>query len=549
MTKDIKTQKRISYLLLTCAIFLASVVGFFSVKGLAQVFAGAGMAIILLGAGIELSKLVIASFLHRYWHKLTFGYKVGGLIFLFLVIFVTSSGVYGILSQAYTENKNKLMASKSEVALVEEKKKFFTDKKNDLQNEYKQIISDIAQTRLQRNTTSSGMMSDSKDVYTDSRGRTSSRSNASTRKDYLQQVEGLNSDIGKMESRRDGVYVDITNISDSIFYYETKIIAIKSSNDVAVELGPLIYLSEVTNTSLDKVLFWFLMVIVFLADPLAIALLTAYHFTQKVILEEDEKDSDNIEENPIPETPKERSPLAEFYSDDLTEEDIKYIEDFNEKVKFTSSFGEFTSSFREPLVGSIVPTNPNNLQGDFSWSMALPKPKRRGRPTGSKNKVKKNSIESINEFTDMTIVKGSFNEVFEYSDAALAEQVRLQEVVTGSFDNFVQEESKLPDSIRKAMMEAPIVNPKEYDEILMVVGDNPTEQSNIDELNKKSELIEENESDMVEDITFEAIDEDYNISSGEPEEEIVEPAPKNKTKSRNYREPKADVKKKLSNRN
>ena len=511
MTKDIKTQKRISYLLLTCAIFLASVVGFFSVKGLAQVFAGAGMAIILLGAGIEVSKLVIASFLHRYWHKLTFGYKVGGLIFLFLVIFVTSSGVYGILSQAYTENKNKLMASKSEVALVEEKKKFFTDKKNDLQNEYKQIISDIAQTRLQRNTTSSGMMSDSKDVYTDSRGRTSSRSNASTRKDYLQQVEGLNSDIGKMESRRDGVYVDITNISDSIFYYETKIIAIKSSNEVAVELGPLIYLSEVTNTSLDKVLFWFLMVIVFLADPLAIALLTAYHFTQKVILEEDEdnKDSNNVDEEPIPETPKERSPLAEFYSDDLTEEDTKYIEDFNEKVKFTSSFAEFTSSFDEPLVGSIVPTNPNLLQGDFSWSRLMeefPKQKRRGRPTGSKNKVKNNSIESINEFEDMPIVKGSFNEVFEYSDAVLAEQVKFQEVVTGSFDNFVQEEIE-------------------------------------------SDEIEDIESDMVEDITFEAIDEDYDISSGEPEEEVIAPAPKNQAKSRNYREPKTDIKKNSLNRN
>lgn len=506
MIKDIKTQKRISYLLLTCAIFLASVVGFFSVKGLSQVFAGAGMAIILLGAGIEVSKLVIASFLHRYWDKLTFGYKVGGLIFLFLVIFVTSSGVYGILSQAYTENKNKLMASKSEVALIEEKKKFFIDKKNDLQSEYKQIISDIAQTRLQRNTTSSGMMSDSKDVYTDSKGRTSSRSNASTRKDYLKQVEGLNSDIGKMESRRDGVYVDITNISDSIFYYETKIIAIKSSNDVAVELGPLIYLSEVTNTSLDKVLFWFLMVIVFLADPLAIALLTAYHYTQKVIIEENEKDSDNIEENPIPETPKERSPLAEFYSDDLTEEDTRYIQDFNEKVKFTSSFAEFTSSFGEPVVGSIVPTNSNNLQGDFSWSMALSKPKRRGRPTGSKNKPKNNSIESTNEFADMTIVKGSFNEVKEDSDAAIAEQVILQEIVTGSFDSFVQEE----------------IEP---------------------------EVIEEVESDVIEDITFEPIDEDYDISSGEQEEEIIIPASKNKVKSRNYREPKTDVKKNSLNRN
>ncbi len=193
----------------------------------------------------------------------------------------------------------------------------------------------------------------------------------------------------------------------------------------------------------------------------------------------------------------------------MTEEDTKYIEDFNEKVKFTSSFAEFTSSFDEPLIGSIVPTNPNLLQGTFSWSRSMEefsKPKRRGRPTGSKNKVKNNSIESINEFEDMPIVKGSFNEVFEYSDAALAEQEKFQEVVTGSFDNFVQEEIE-------------------------------------------SDEIEDIESDMVEDITFEAIDEDYDISSGEPEEEVIAPAPKNQAKSRNYREPKTDIKKNSLNRN
>ena len=490
MTNDIKTQKRISYLLLICAIFLASVVGFFSVKGLSQVFAGAGIAIILLGSGIEISKLVIASFLHRYWNKLTIGYKFGGLIFLLLVIFVTSSGVYGILSQAYTENKNKLMASKSEVALIEEKKNFFIDKKNDLQKEYNQIISDIAQTRSQRNNTSSGMMSDSKDIVTDSRGKTTSRSNASTRKDYIKQVEGLNSDITKMENRRDGVYQDITRFSDSIFYYETKIIEIKSINEVAVELGPLIYLSEVTNTSLDKVLFWFLLVIVFLADPLAIALLTAYHFTQKVILEENEKDSDNIEENPIPEKTKERSPLAEFYSDDLTKEDIKYIDDFNERVKYTSSFNEETSSFEELVRDSIVPTNTNFPKADFSWSRnlsELPKQKRRGRPTGSKNKPKNNSMKSINEIKDMPIIKGSFNEVMPYSNNALAEQMKFEEVVTGSFQDFTQEEI---------------------------------------------------ESDVIEDVTFVPIYEDYDISSGEIEDESTIPSPKNKSKSRNYREPK-----------
>jgi sugar-specific transcriptional regulator TrmB len=152
------------------------------------------------------------------------------------------------------------------------------------------------------------------------------------------------------------------------------------------------------------------------------------------------------------------------------------------------------------ISGSIVPTNPNNYQGDFSWSRsieAFPKPKRRGRPTGSKNKVKNNSIESINEFEDMTIVKGSFNEIYEYSDEVLLEQIKLEEVVTGSFENITQEEI---------------------------------------------------ESDVVEDITFEPIDEDYDISSGEPEEEIIIIPSTNKSKSRNYREPKSDVKKNFLNR-
>ncbi len=60
-------------------------------------------------------------------------------------------------------------------------------------------------------------------------------------------------------------------------------------------------------------------------------------------------------------------------------------------------------------------------------------------------------------------------------------------------------------------------------------------------ISHRADEIEDIESDMVEDITFEAIDEDYDISSGEPEEEVIAPAPKNQAKSRNYREPKTDI--------
>ena len=64
------------------------------------------------------------------------------------------------------------------------------------------------------------------------------------------------------------------------------------SNEDQRELGPLKYLSSVTGWSMDKVVNWFLLLIIFVFDPLAIALVVAANFAFAQIRKPEDKEED-----------------------------------------------------------------------------------------------------------------------------------------------------------------------------------------------------------------------------------------------------------------
>jgi hypothetical protein len=83
-------------------------------------------------------------------------------------------------------------------------------------------------------------------------------------------------------------------VNDSIFSLENKILEVKTSSTVSSELGPLKYLSGLTGQPMDKIINWFLLVIIFVFDPLAIALVIAANFAfgrkeQQELTEEDKE--------------------------------------------------------------------------------------------------------------------------------------------------------------------------------------------------------------------------------------------------------------------
>ena len=58
------------FLVALSAFSLAGAAAFFSVTGLSKLFGGAQEAVIIMASSLEFSKLVTASFLHKYWKTL-----------------------------------------------------------------------------------------------------------------------------------------------------------------------------------------------------------------------------------------------------------------------------------------------------------------------------------------------------------------------------------------------------------------------------------------------------------------------------------------------
>jgi hypothetical protein len=71
---------------------------------------------------------------------------------------------------------------------------------------------------------------------------------------------------------------NVSMLNDSISRYDIKVLNTEISNESSRELGPLKYIAKSTGLPIDKVVNYFLLLIVFVFDPLAISLVIAANF-------------------------------------------------------------------------------------------------------------------------------------------------------------------------------------------------------------------------------------------------------------------------------
>ena len=244
------------YIIAASALSVSASAAFYSVTGLSMLFAGASTAVAIMASSLEVSKLVIASLLYQYWTDLNKVLKIYLTIAVAVLILITSAGIYGYLSSAYQETANKSSVVDSKILALETKKKLYEDTRNNILKE-KQSLVDLKGALTKTSTTQ----------YTDRNGNLVVRSNNAS----FKQIESASKSDEKLSSK-----VDIVN--DSIFALENRILEIKTNSQVSNELGPLKYLSNLTGYSMNKIINWFLIVIIFVFDPLAIALVIAANF-------------------------------------------------------------------------------------------------------------------------------------------------------------------------------------------------------------------------------------------------------------------------------
>lgn len=256
-------NKIFPYIIALTALSVSASAAFYSVTGLSKLFAGASTQVMIMAGSLEVAKLVIASLLYQYWdtiNKTLRAYLMGATIILILI---TSMGIYGYLSAAYQTTASQAGNADAQVTLLETKKQNFVQQRDLYNTEKTNLIQGI--TQLQ-----SGLAGN-KTSYVDKKGNLIQSTSNANRKSFERQLD--NSTLRQSE-----ISAKLDVINDSIFKLDTQIVETKTTNNSANELGPLKYLSGLTGVSMDRIINWLLLVIIFVFDPLAIALVIAANF-------------------------------------------------------------------------------------------------------------------------------------------------------------------------------------------------------------------------------------------------------------------------------
>ena len=347
-----KIQERVfPFLIATSALSVSASAAFYSVSGLSKLFAGASTEVIIMAGSLEVAKLVIASLLYQYRKTIPRLLKYYLTTAAVVLVLITSMGIYGFLSAAYQETAKKAGNIDSQIALVEVKRDNIREQLAVYNTEKTSINEAITDLR-------SGL-SNNKIQYKDREtGQIITTTSTSTRK-------ALEKQLDQAIERQTEINTKVDDLNKQLFEYETEIVKIKTGTDLAGELGPLKYISGLTGTPMDKIINWLLLTIIFVFDPLAIALVIAanYAFEQlknktkeniygeKVVVEDDgfwtEEEMQDFNE--------------QFNADDMLpdeeEEDWKVVDEEedppNETLKQTTE--EYKETINQPLPPHLNP--------------------------------------------------------------------------------------------------------------------------------------------------------------------------------------------------
>ena len=259
-------KKRLFPLLIALsALAVSGSAAFYSVFGLSKLFAGASTQVIIMAGSLEFAKLVVASLLYQYWDTINRALKIYLSLACFILILITSGGIYGFLSGAYQETATKSELLDKSLAILNQKQIRFEEQKTDLTIEKTQLNKSISELRVSLSNPSSVS------YYDKEAEQVITTTSSSTRRALQKELENTIKD-------RDEVNVKLEAVLDSINSTDVLLLDKEVSNEAERELGPLKYLAETTGKPMNEVVNWFLLLIIFVFDPLAIALVVAANF-------------------------------------------------------------------------------------------------------------------------------------------------------------------------------------------------------------------------------------------------------------------------------
>ena len=330
------------------ALSVSASAAIYSVSGLAKLFAGASLQVMVMAGSLELAKLVTATLLHHYWKDLGKLLKVYLTTAVVVLVLITSMGIYGFLSAAYQQTAVQYETSSRGIDFLKQKETFFA---TDLQR-YDQELERISNTinELSKSRTVQYQINDASAPG----GVRTAISTAELRSaENRLRVEDQNRVI-TFEKRNQA--------ADSLKAIQIQILNLQAENSSNSELGPLIYISGLTGRPMDEIVNILLLVIIFVFDPLAIALVLAANFAFGQIRKDQPEEIKPIKiEVPKKEEKKKEVPAPPVISVPLPTVVETPVEVREEKQEETPTFDSDYTGLRFTDIVKILQKTPNNV--------------------------------------------------------------------------------------------------------------------------------------------------------------------------------------------
>jgi hypothetical protein len=267
---------------------ISAVAIYYSVIGLAAIFAAAVIPIIIMGTILEVSKLVAAWWLKANWHRAPFLLKSYMLLAVVVLMLITSMGIFGFLSKAHTEQSVPVGDNQAKIQIIDER---IAIEQEVIEQARRDLV--ILNQQIERFS----------ELGAVTRG-------VNARNQQREERDALNTQITEAQTKISELRVERAPFAASLRAIEAEVGPIKY-------IAKLIYGDATDANMLEQAVVWIIIVIVFVFDPLAVLLLLASQMSFKWAREERELRSEQNAMVPIVDDTTEDSDVKPISNDDV----------------------------------------------------------------------------------------------------------------------------------------------------------------------------------------------------------------------------------------
>jgi hypothetical protein len=239
---------------LLTSFLIAGVAAYFSIAGLIAIFSGATLAVAVMAGSLELGKLVTASWLYRNWDRTGWVLKIYLSIAVFVLMIITSMGIFGYLSKAHMQQGTVSSDVEARVLIIDEKIKTERENIELSRNALNQLNAQV-DARLSRSDDEKG-----------------AERAVQIRKQQTRERSALQKDIETAQAKIEKLNEERAPIATELRKVESEVGPIKY-------VAALIYGDNPDANLLERAVRWMIILLVTVFDPLAVALLIAANQT------------------------------------------------------------------------------------------------------------------------------------------------------------------------------------------------------------------------------------------------------------------------------